>query len=76
VQAATPSRRRREGSFQGGIALVRQLRELRAGACDDDGQALVEYALILMLVGLVAIPLLTTIGLDLTAKFSDVTDAF
>ena len=56
--------------------MVRQLRELRAGACDDDGQALVEYALILMLVGLVAIPLLTTIGLDLTAKFNDVVDAF
>ena len=57
--------------------MVRQLREFRgAGPGDDDGQALVEYALILLLVGLVAIPLLTTIGLDLTAKFSDVTDAF
>jgi Flp pilus assembly pilin Flp len=57
--------------------LVRQLRNFRwAGASWDDGQALVEYALILMLVALVAVPFLTTVGLNLTAVFSDVSDAF
>lgn len=57
--------------------MVRGLQKFRwAGPGGDDGQALVEYALILMLIALVAIPLLTTIGADLTAKFSDVTDAF
>lgn len=57
--------------------MVRRLQKFRgAGPGGDDGQALVEYALILMLVALVAIPLLTAVGLDLTAKFGDVTDAF
>jgi Flp pilus assembly pilin Flp len=56
--------------------LVRQLRNFRwAAASWDDGQALVEYALILMLVALVAIPFLSTIGLNLTAVFSDVSAA-
>jgi Flp pilus assembly pilin Flp len=57
--------------------LVRQLRDVRwAVAGEDDGQALVEYALILLLVALVAIPVLSTIGLDLAAKFNDVSGAF
>lgn len=56
--------------------MVRQIRDFRwAGASWDDGQALVEYALILMLVALVAIPFLTTIGLNLTAVFSDISGA-
>lgn len=63
--------------FQGGRGLVRQLRDVRwAVAGEDDGQALVEYALILLLVALVAIPVLSTIGLDLAAKFNDVSGAF
>jgi Flp pilus assembly pilin Flp len=57
--------------------LVRQIRGFRwAGTGEDDGQALVEYALILLLVALVAIPLLTSIGVDLAAKFNDVSAAF
>jgi len=55
--------------------LVRQLREFRAAGARDDGQALVEYALILLLVALVAIPMLTAIGVDLGAKFTDVSGA-
>jgi Flp pilus assembly pilin Flp len=42
---------------------------------DEDGQALVEYALILMLVALVAVPILGAIGVDLAAKFADVSSA-
>jgi Flp pilus assembly pilin Flp len=56
--------------------LVRQLRGFRWGDIGDDGQALVEYALILALVALVAIPLLSTIGLDVASLFGDVSDAF
>jgi Flp pilus assembly pilin Flp len=57
--------------------LIRQLRDFRwAGASWDDGQALVEYALILALVALVAIPVLTTIGLDVATLFGAVSDAF
>jgi Flp pilus assembly pilin Flp len=56
--------------------LVRQLRGLRWAGPGDDGQALVEYALILLLVALVAIPVLSQIGLDLASKFNDVSGAF
>ena len=55
--------------------MVGQLRELRGAGARDDGQALVEYALILLLVALVAIPMLTAIGVDLGAKFTDVSGA-
>jgi Flp pilus assembly pilin Flp len=55
--------------------LVRQLREFHGAGAGDDGQALVEYALILMLVALVAVPILGAIGVDLAAKFADVSSA-
>ena len=42
---------------------------------ETTGQALVEYSLILMLVALVAITILTTIGVNLQ-RFADVSDAF
>jgi pilus assembly protein Flp/PilA len=41
----------------------------------EEGQALVEYALILALVSVVAIALLTSIGTSIVAKFQDVVDA-
>jgi Flp pilus assembly pilin Flp len=55
--------------------LVRQLREFCGADAGEDGQALVEYALILMLVALVAIPMLTAMGVDLASKFADVSGA-
>ena len=62
--------------FKEGIALVGQLREFRGAGPGDDGQALVEYALILLLVALVAIPVLSGIGVDLASRFNDVSGAF
>lgn len=56
--------------------MVRQLREFRWGDTGDDGQALVEYALILALVALVAIPVLSSIGVDVANVFGDVSNAF
>jgi Flp pilus assembly pilin Flp len=41
----------------------------------EEGQALVEYTLILALVSVVAIGLLTTIGDDIVARLGDVVDA-
>jgi Flp pilus assembly pilin Flp len=41
----------------------------------EEGQALVEYTLILALVSVVAIGLLTTIGGDIVTKLTDVADA-
>jgi Flp pilus assembly pilin Flp len=61
--------------FKKGIALVRQLRGLRWGEPRDEGQALVEYALILLLVALVSIPILSAIGLDLATAFGNVSQA-
>jgi Flp pilus assembly pilin Flp len=55
--------------------LVGQLRELHRAGAGEDGQALVEYALILLLVALVAVPMLTAVGVDLASKFSDVSGA-
>ena len=41
----------------------------------EEGQALVEYTLILALVSVVAIGLLTTIGGDIVTKLTDVSTA-
>jgi len=43
---------------------------------DDDGQALVEYALIIMLVALVCIAALTAIGTTVSGLLSAVAGAF
>jgi len=42
----------------------------------EDGQALVEYSLILALVSVVAIALLTAVGNDIITELGKVTDAF
>jgi Flp pilus assembly pilin Flp len=52
--------------------LSEQLRELSTAVAHDQGQALVEYALILLLVALVAVPMLTAVGVDLAGPFSAV----
>jgi pilus assembly protein Flp/PilA len=41
----------------------------------EEGQSMVEYALILALVAIVAITLLTTMGQSITALFQQVVDA-
>ncbi|HEV8602364.1 MAG TPA: hypothetical protein VGQ68_03105 [Gaiellaceae bacterium] len=51
------------------------IRELRAAARNDGGQALVEYSLVLLLVALVAVPVLTTIGVNLTGPLTSVANA-
>ena len=55
--------------------MLAQIRVTRAAAVGDDGQALVEYALTLLLIALVAVPMLTAIGVDVTGPFSDVSQA-
>jgi Flp pilus assembly pilin Flp len=53
----------------------RDLRQLISPG-SEDGQALVEYALILALVSLVAIALLSAVGTDITDLLGRVTEAF
>jgi pilus assembly protein Flp/PilA len=48
---------------------------LRARFDREEGQALVEYALILGLVSVVAIALLSAVGTDITSILGSVTDA-
>jgi Flp pilus assembly pilin Flp len=47
----------------------------RAQITKDDGQALVEYTLILALVSIVAITVLTNIGTDIVKKLGEVEKA-
>jgi pilus assembly protein Flp/PilA len=47
----------------------------RAQIAREDGQALVEYSLILALVSIVAIALLTTVGTDIKNVLKEVTEA-
>ena len=42
---------------------------------NEDGQGMVEYALILFLISIVAIVFLTQIGLDVSAVYNSVEDA-
>jgi pilus assembly protein Flp/PilA len=42
---------------------------------NEDGQGMVEYALILFLISIVAIVFLTQIGLDVSAVYNNVEDA-
>ena len=51
------------------------IQKFRGATWDDGGQALVEYSLLLLLVALAAIPMLSAIGVDLAAKFNDVSGA-
>ncbi len=51
------------------------IQKLRGATWDDEGQALVEYALVLLLVALVAVPVLTTIGVNLTGPLTTVAEA-
>jgi Flp pilus assembly pilin Flp len=55
--------RRRSGGAERGVnCLLEILRSVRQASWDDQGQTLVEYALVLMLVALLAIGPLTQIG--------------
>jgi Flp pilus assembly pilin Flp len=55
--------------------LFGSIQKFRGATWDDEGQALVEYSLVLLLVALVAIPMLSAIGGDLAAKFDSVAGA-
>jgi len=51
------------------------LQRLQSIAIREDGQALVEYSLILALISVVAVALLTTIGTDVKTTLQSVVDA-
>jgi pilus assembly protein Flp/PilA len=55
-----------------GARVVRRIEELRR----EEGQGLVEYALILVLVSIVSISILAVLGLKVSGVFNTVTNAF
>jgi Flp pilus assembly pilin Flp len=55
--------------------LLHRLGRIARSHRSEEGQALVEYALILGLVSVVAIALLTAVGTDITSLLARVTDA-
>jgi Flp pilus assembly pilin Flp len=55
--------------------LFGQIINLRAQSLDEDGQALVEYSLILLLVALVAVPALSQIGVNIISPLTTAADA-
>jgi Flp pilus assembly pilin Flp len=55
--------------------LLHRLGRIARSQRSEEGQALVEYALILGLVSVVAIALLTAVGTDITSLLARVTDA-
>jgi Flp pilus assembly pilin Flp len=57
------------------VGLLAQSLAARATVKREDGQALVEYSLILALVSVVAIALLTAIGNDIITELGKVTTA-
>jgi Flp pilus assembly pilin Flp len=57
------------------LALKSFFAGLRARTSREEGQALVEYALILGLVSVVAIALLSAVGANITSLLIKVTDA-
>ena len=52
--------------------LIARLEELKSG---EDGQGLVEYSLILLLVSIVSIIILTTLGTSISGVFQSVVNA-
>jgi Flp pilus assembly pilin Flp len=51
-------------------------RDLKQALVAEDGQALVEYTLIIALVSLLSIVVLSALGTDITELLGRVTDAF
>jgi pilus assembly protein Flp/PilA len=52
--------------------LLRPLRRLQARMYDEDGQGMVEYALILVLIAVVVIVVLSTVGKTVGNVFSNI----
>ena len=81
---AAPSFRRRPASGPANDEKRRVARETeevleatttRSGGRNDEGQALVEYALLLMLIATVAVGVLTAIGVEVVEPFAEARDA-
>lgn len=51
------------------------IQKFRGATWDDEGQALVEYSLVLLLVALAAVSILTTLGVNVTNSLTAVANA-
>ena len=57
------------------ITLFNMLAGLKARAQDEEGQTVVEYALLLVLISIVAIAVMEAVGLSVTGVFQDADNA-
>ena len=57
------------------IALYTMLQGLKARTRDEEGQTVVEYALLLVLISVVAIAIMEAVGVSVTGVFQDADDA-
>ena len=57
------------------IALYTMLQALKARTRDEEGQTVVEYALLLVLISVVAIAIMEAVGVSVTGVFQDADDA-
>jgi len=57
------------------IALMSMMQALKARTRDEEGQTVVEYALLLVLISIVAIAIMTLVGTSVTDVFQQADDA-
>ena len=57
------------------ITLFNMLAGLKARTQDEEGQTVVEYALLLVLISIVAIAIMTAVGVSVTGVFQSADDA-
>ena len=57
------------------IALMSMMQALKARTRDEEGQTVVEYALLLVLISIVAIAIMTLVGASVTDVFQQADDA-
>jgi Flp pilus assembly pilin Flp len=57
------------------LTLYNRMQAIKARTRDEEGQTVVEYALLLVLISVVAIAIMETVGVSVTGVFQDADNA-